>query len=301
MRLELKIAVILSFWLLAILDCNGVTPSNDSVGYILGYPPSELLITENTIDERKVFAAPSRREYRIKASLPEAAALFRAYLIHAKNAKALFPIQVYIGKKGSFLTSEITELMIKGDKLPITHSAAGTEGFESIGTGGWYFTEHFKVKSRITPLDVPDSVVAIVSVVQPHGQEFDVQIAIRADQDLEPIPGGERYFNSFAPSSEQTSASRLQIAKIFVDLSKLVIATWINDTGTTAKMPPSEQQTANAEPRPHLGLKSKLATNVPAPTPATVGEEPESTEWLLWTLLIVAATGLLWLLIKGRK
>jgi hypothetical protein len=33
----------------------------------------------------------------------------------------------------------------------------------------------------------------------------------------------------------------------------------------------------------------------------TMSEEPASTPWLEWAVWIVAATGLLWLLLKGRK
>jgi uncharacterized membrane protein len=39
----------------------------------------------------------------------------------------------------------------------------------------------------------------------------------------------------------------------------------------------------------------------PEAKPSTASEEPASTSWLVWGVLVVAAIGLLWLLLKGRK
>lgn len=54
-----------------------------------------------------------------------------------------------------------------------------------------------------------------------------------------------------------------------------------------------------ATPTPTKTATSKTLETKPAPTPSE--ESTSSTPWLVWAVLIVAATGLLWLLLKNRN
>ena len=61
-------------------------------------------------------------------------------------------------------------------------------------------------------------------------------------------------------------------------------------TNTTSPQVPSPVQ----PPAPKKAAEAKPAVSSPS-------EEPASTPWLVWSVLIVAATGLLWLLLKKRE
>jgi hypothetical protein len=119
--------------------------------------------------------------------------------------------------------------LAKADAAPINRRVAGTEGFTTIGRGGWYFTQYFKIKSAVPPASTASMVVANVIVVQPQGQEVDVQVAQILNLDLQPIPGGEAYFRTFGPADPGTVAPQLSGSKLYAELSKLVIAEWLNE------------------------------------------------------------------------
>lgn len=249
-----RIPLIAFFWLLGIQLSNGAMPSPEAVGRLLGYPPTELLIEDNTSEQRSILQAPSRRDQNRKTVLPDPTILQKAYLIHGKNKESFFPIQVYMGKKGAFLTSEVRDMMAKGDALPARRRAAGTEGFGSIGRAGWYLTQHFKVKATRPPGDIPKLVVAYVGVVQPHGEEFDVQIAQREDLELKSIPGGENYFEAFGPSAGEKTVDGPYISR---DLVKLVIAGWLADLSA---------RSVGSPPQPFSPGSSAPATTDPTPS-----------------------------------
>lgn len=64
----------------------------------------------------------------------------------------------------------------------------------------------------------------------------------------------------------------------------------------------TEQQPGTiSEPRTMPDAKSSSTPQEPGVKPATTNEEPGSTPWTMIVVLIVAATGVLWLLLRNRK
>jgi hypothetical protein len=63
----------------------------------------------------------------------------------------------------------------------------------------------------------------------------------------------------------------------------------------------AQQPGTTSEPRTTPVANSVPAPKEPGAKPATTSEKPAPTSWLVWAVLIVAATGLLWLLVKTRK
>ena len=63
----------------------------------------------------------------------------------------------------------------------------------------------------------------------------------------------------------------------------------------------AQQPGTISEPRTMPDAKSSSTPQEPGVKPATTNKEPGSTPWTMIVVLIVAATGLLWLLLKNRK
>lgn len=219
------------YWASSFQICMASLPTTEAVGNILGNPSSELLIEDTTVQERAIINTPSRREHKRQPVLPDPAVLLKAYLIRGKNASSFFPLQIYISAKGAFLTPEVLEELGKSDEMPVNQGAFTPQGSASIGKGGSYFTPYHKVKSDFLPVKTPSLVAASIYILQPSGQEFDIKIAWRAGLDqgqaLQLIPGGEAYFNTFGPSSDQKAEPRLDDAKIIVELNEIVVAEWL--------------------------------------------------------------------------
>lgn len=231
-------------------------PSAEVVGKILGYPAAELVIEDVTLQERTIIQTPSRLEKRKQTVLPDAAVLLKAYLIHGKNENTFIPIQVYIGAKDSFLTSEVLAQADKIRSSARTRNPSWMVDFESLGRGGVYFVQDHKVKSEVPQLKRPSLVAAEVFVMQPHGHNFDVKIVQRAGLpqgvDLKPISGGEAYYNIFVPAEEQKAELPLDGTRIFFDLTKIVIAEWQAEQSANGAAPPTQpsstQQTSPTKP-----------------------------------------------------
>jgi hypothetical protein len=256
MKLMPHIVFFFLCWSSSFQICNAAAPTTEAVGKLLGYPSSELLIEDTTVQERIIINTPSRREHKRQLVLPDPAILLEAYLIRGKNGSSFFPLQIYISAKGAFLTPEVLDDLAKSDEMPVNRRAFTPQGFASIGKGGSYFTPYHKIKSDILPVKTPGLVAAAIYVVQPCGQEFDIKIAWRAgldqDQELQLIPGGEAYYNTFGPSSDQKAEPRLDDARIILELNKIVIAEWLAKKGSHGIGPPaqplSNQQTTPSKP-----------------------------------------------------
>jgi hypothetical protein len=278
MNLMSKIASSLLCWLASFQICNAGLPTTEAVGKLLGYSSSELLIEDTTVQERTLVQIPSRREQKRQTVLPDPAVLLKAYVIRGKNESSFFPLQIYIGVKGVFLTSEVLDQFTKSVATVNPLKSSETEQFESLGRWGGFFTQFHKVKSETPPVNIPRLVAAAITVVQPHGQEFDIKIAQRADlgrgQDLQPLPGGEAYYNTFGPSSDQKTEPRLDTAKILFDLNKIVIAAWLAEKGSYGISPPIQP----------LSTQQTTSSNQPVVTPRIEPASAPSSSARRWWL-----------------
>jgi len=296
---------------------HGAMPLPEVIGQLFGYPSSELIVEDTTSKEQTLIQTPSRREQKKNTELPTPTDVLRAYLIHGTKKNSFFPIHVYIGKQGTFLTPEVMSRLAELDAIPIEKRAGlGTQGVAGIGRGGFYFSDDLKIESVVPPITSPSLVAALIAVVQPHGQAFDVKIAQRAalvnqGEELELIPGVERYFNTFGPSADQKSEPRLDVAKVFPELTKVVIAEWLAETGATAPppTPPTEkpqtvpsERIAPAAPRSDQTPVADGSTlpSKPAPPPRAVGVDSSPSVWP-WVVGIFALFLIAWIFLKLRS
>lgn len=74
----------------------------------------------------------------------------------------------------------------------------------------------------------------------------------------------------------------------------------LKDSLTGAPAPTGGKSIALPVLAPHDSAPHSKA-KAPEAKPVTLSEEPASTQWLVWGVMIVAATGLLWLLLKRRQ
>lgn len=273
-----RIAFFFSCWSASIQVCSAALPTTEAVGNLLGYPPSELLIEDTTAQERSLMQTPSAREQRGQTFLPDPANLLKAYRIHGNNKYSFFPIQVYIGVKDAFLTPEVMDRLAKGDAMPKSQRTSTSEGFESIGKGGAFITPYHKVKYEGSSANYPDMVVATISVVQPHGQEFDIKIAQRASlgqgEELQRIPAGETYYNTFGPSRDIKAEPRLDSAKSLLELHKIVIAEWQAEKGANGVVPPKQPSSPQQTP------PSKQPVVAPQTEPTSTASSSAGKWWL---------------------
>lgn len=104
----------------------------------------------------------------------------------------------------------------------------------------------------------------------------------------------EDWSEMMAPGTfEQVRTERIQRMKTVIDQnSAWFFAQPLNDGG---------QKGSRIEPDAERRPKPATPQTTDAKQPASVEEPPSSTPWSIIVVLIVAATGLLWLLLKGRK
>ena len=286
--------VLLHFlWLGSFQVCTAAVASTELVGRLLGFPSSELVIEDVTVDERIILQTPSIKEKRRNAILPDPAVLLKAYLIRGKNENTFVPIQIYIGKREAFLNPE---LLVKVDNYTAglqSKNPSWKADFESLGRGGMYFTGDHKVKPEVSGFKEPSQVAAEVILLQPHGQDFDVKIVMRPSlpmgAKLIPISGGEVYYSIYGALEDEKVEPTPDLAKAAIELSKTVIVGWLaekSSNGVSSTPPSPDQRTTPSEPAPNA--EQRISS-------------PSSMRWPIVVAVIAAVLGLLWVWLKKRR
>jgi hypothetical protein len=97
----------------------------------------------------------------------------------------------------------------------------------------------------------------------------------------------------------------VEVNKVGSDLNHLKIIVGNSEFTVKAdlKSPPriEKPETDASKTTAPLVTPKQSAQKAPEAKPVTPSEEPASTPWLVWAVLIVAAIGLLWLVLKKRK
>ncbi len=111
---------------------------------ILGYPESEIVVSDITEDEKELWTVPTIVERRDGTPLISPDVLLAAYKIVGRKPSTFVPIQVWIVKEGTFLNDEVrhlleqfslerTILVVEGGRGPF-----GPTSFIGLGEGGIY-------------------------------------------------------------------------------------------------------------------------------------------------------------------
>lgn len=199
-----------------------------------------------------------------------------------------YPTSIGIGKRGSLLSprfeAQITEAVAKSDqtkggKQGVRKIDLANQGYAFVGLGAFG----------------PGGGESLTYVVLPSQQ---VEVAIKVvvpGEDLVDINAAPAEYRALMADGNPDMVGRItQLAEQVAALAEG--PTGSQKTGnSTASQSGSPDFKQGQPPAP-----KKAPTTAPAPT--TPGEEPtSSTPWSIIVVLIVAATGLLWLLLKKRK
>ncbi len=97
----------------------------------------------------------------------------------------------------------------------------------------------------------------------------------------------------------------LEVTKVGSDLNHLKIIVGDSEFTVKADLKTSpkieKKETDVPKTTAPLATPKQSAPKAPEAKPATTSEEPASTSWLVWFIVIAAVTGLLWLVVKKRK
>ncbi len=285
MSLQHQLALLVLLWIGNLQICAAATPSADAIGKLLGFPSSELVIEDVTVEERIILQTPSIKEKRRNAILPDPAVLLKAYLVRGKNENTFVPIQIYIGKRDAFLTPELLEKVDKYTEGLRSKNPSWKVDFESLGRGGMYFTQDHKVKPEGSGFKYPKGVVADVILLQPKGENFDVKIVMRwslpMGAKLVPILGGAAYYSIYGTLEDENREPKLDLAKATLELSKTVITGWLDEQNASSVAIPKQ-----AAPSQQVTPTKPL---VAAPQSASSANPPAARS-ILWVAGVVVVT-----------
>lgn len=256
-------------------------PSAQKLGDFLGYPGSEIIVEEITDEERKLWASPTARERRQGLDMPDSRSLIAAYRVTSRNASTFYPILIWVGEEASLLntsTKQTLDLIASDEAKPVGKGGRGPFGpfsFEGLGEGGVYLGK-VKVISEIKEMSEPQEKAAMISVLHLPSRRLDLKIAfmakLKGSSDLSPIPGGERYFESFRPSKEGEPELRYNLSNFIQGLNRLVAS----ETDATHTLPASETQVTH----------DKVSETLPAADlPQRGGEKANQKSSTGWALL----------------
>jgi len=208
-------------------------PTAQQLGSVLGYPASELLVEDVTDAQRKLWAIPTGRERRQAVAMPDSRSLLAAYQVTGKKAATFYPMLIWIGTEGTFYKPDIVKLLEAiGRDEPKPGSKGGRGPFgplslAGIGKGGLYLGK-IKVPSSIKERSDSQEDMAMISILHQESPGVDLRIALMANleggNDLLPLPGGERYYETFRPSKDGETKPHDDLIELFRGLTQLVAA-----------------------------------------------------------------------------
>jgi hypothetical protein len=282
--------------------CNAqATPTPHEIGMILGYPATEIIVQDITAEERVLWSTPTAKERRSAVQLPDSATLIAAYKVVGRDPRTFFSMRIWLGREGTFLNPQSRKILdaiaadpsapvIRGGKGPF-----GAQSFGELGDGGIYLGK-VKVPSTTKEMTEPQEKAAMISVLHLASQNIDVRIALMAalegEPNLNPILGGEKYYEAFAALGEDRSEPRYDVAELFRSLNHLA---------ATQALPPVRPQGTVSVPPTKGSSETKSAGGEPAPKvlPSVEAAQQKPRSWI-WIAIVAFVVGLALIYKKSR-
>ena len=276
------------------------TPLAQNLGELLGYPGNEIVITNITDEERQLWSNPTAHERRQGIPMPDPKTLIAAYKVNGRTASTFYPMLIWIGATGTFLnssTQQTLDLITSGEAKPVNQGGRGqfgSQSFEEIGKGGIYLGK-IKLPSRNREMSEPQEKMALISILHQPTRNLDYRIALmpnlEGSVDLIPMPGGERYFETFNQLNDDESEPRYDVAKLFLNLNQLVDTEYSLTEQSPAPPPIQKDRQANLTNIPTNGTiqnnqpSNQVSQNIELP------RENISWRWLVGFFISITLTG----------
>jgi hypothetical protein len=245
--MNVKLYLLFIFQLLIPLYSHGFCATAEDIGKILGYPASELIITDVLDQEREIYSRPNMQEYEEKKNPPFGPGnLISCYRITGKTAYSFYPMLVTLAKSGTFVTVDFLKFSqnLSQFKTPLgqteNYSQLGDINFGTEGQGGLVLSE-MRVPSKSTATRYPAADMATILAVNVPRLNVDIRIAIMAPMDgkgnapLVLVLGGERYFGMFNSNSDlyekAITKPPVDIVAIFKQINSSTLLVYENSRG----------------------------------------------------------------------
>lgn len=255
--------VLLTFCLLC-SQVKGIELHPAEIGRILGYPASEILITEVTQKERDIYSRRTVGEAERGETPPiRADQIIAAYRVTGKTPASFYPILVTVAREGALLSSAFADLSAKIDAVPVQDRQKQRMGhlgklqFKDLGAGGFIIGE-LRAPSPIKEMSYPSSRMAMIAELRLPDVKADVRIAVCSALDeggkaeLKEIPGGERYYEFFRSKSGSLADTSPEpppfdwtdgIKVLFTEVKRSIREDPLKDTETDSVTAPNKSET----------------------------------------------------------
>lgn len=282
--------------------CNAqTTPTPHEIGLIFGYPATEIIVQDITAEERVLWSTPTAKERRSAVQLPAPSTLIAAYKVVGRDPRTFFPMRIWLGHTATFLNPQSRKILdaiaadpsapvIRGGKGPF-----GAQSFGQLGDGGIYLGK-VKVSSTTKEMTEPQEKAAMISVLHLASRDIDVRIALMAalegEPNLNPILGGEKYYEAFTASEEDRSEPRYDVAELFRRLNYLA---------ATQALPPVKLQVPVSDSPTEGSSEPKRAARELAPKVLPSAEaSPQKLQSWIWIAILALIVGLALIYKKSR-
>jgi hypothetical protein len=297
------------------------------IGKVFGYPPEELVITDVTEVERKIYSVPTLLEadpvvpphLRSQADINDdniseykpqipVANIRKAYRITGKKPATFHPMLITLAESGTFLGKDFFEIMEKlaavslAEKQKENMTHLGRLKVDGIGSGGVILGE-IRTPSTTKEMPYPTNRMALIAELRTLDQKADIRIAIfsaldgSGNSELAKIPGGESYYSYFRTARGTFEDPLPDVIKF--DWSKAISALFRVATNLIATKGPAHSETSQKPSVPFA--QQKLPVKQHSTLAATSGEPASSTLWPVVAAVIATVLGLLWMFLKMRK
>lgn len=184
----------------AALDVN-------KIGDALGFPADLLRIEEVTLSQREAYTTPTiseNRDGKMPSINPDS--IISVYRVTCVKSGAFYPLMITCSESGTLFDAKVQSKINESGAIPDDANGGkliGSTSFKNDGVGGIYFGK-VRVPSSTKEIRYPQMKPALIAEVRYASLKQDLQVAmflaLDGTSNLEPVPGGDRYYELFAPS-----------------------------------------------------------------------------------------------------
>ncbi len=289
-----RFLITLSAWVIA-GNCLGYTLDNTVIGNALGYPHTQLVVTDVTEAERKLYTTTVEGEGDGLRAHIEPDRILQSVRITSRIRQTFYPILVTVAKKGTFLSPQFRNLVEMLNAIPADERKKqgmkhlGRFSIENVGAGGCVIAS-IRIPSSVKEMTEPFFGMSVVTELRLENESADIRVAMFLTLDeggrvpLLKVDGGETYYATFNSTSGFEDSDPASGTKTFDWNRGLTV---LNLEAQRAFKVASVVPQASSDKAPRISN----SRNVP---------ERDSIPWAIVLVMVFVAISLLWLVLKRR-